>query len=159
MELTLKIEYYEDGKLVDAANPSSKKLIHIVTDIVDRELNKKQCEDIAKKYCMHFKLPPVEIVFSDNCTSTEYKHKPAGLYIYYDPYIHPACLCNTFRIELYKETQGQTLGVLLHELSHHLALQQYKSFRESNHGYSFNLARNRTRTWSKKVFGERVNFL
>ena len=119
-------------------------------------LTLKQSQKITKKVCDYFNIPVATV---DHVESFEqgfgedivYNVEADAYGYYWLGYQH---------IELLKSKNGHDLFTLLHELSHHVAyVLNYPYYNNSaHHGYYYQLAKKRVKTWAKKEYGKKLDF-
>lgn len=107
-----------------------------------KRLTLKSARKLSKKFCSDFKLPYCEIYYVD------YIHECYGIYIWYEPLLHI----------LLDESNDNRIGILVHELTHHLEHYGYSLTPALIHGYEYNLARSRVITWCKRNISNNPNW-
>jgi len=119
----------------------------------NRRIKQNEARELSKIFCKDFGLQYCEIYYVDrignySCTSIQQKKEKyiCGLYIGLDP-PHILTLNNL----------DDQLDVLIHELVHHLQENDYEiKDGETQHGYSFTLAKRRVIRWCKKNISESI---
>ena len=106
-----------------------------------KDLDLKSARKLSKKFCSDFKLPYCEIYYVD------YIEGCYGCYIWHEP-LHI----------LLEESLDNLLGILIHELTHHLEHYGYSLTPSPTHGYEYTLARKRVITWCKRNISKTANW-
>lgn len=100
-----------------------------------RRLSKIFCEDFEIDYC--------QVYYVDNLENGAY-----GEYVWlYRPHI----------LILDKPENLNPIGVLMHELNHHIQYQLY-DLSENHHGYEWNLAKRRTINWCERNISKKSDW-
>ena len=109
-----------------------------------RNLNINRARKIAIDYANHFDLPECMVYYQN-------KLQDGSLGLYFGGTRPSVIIIAISHIKTNKEKER--LGLLLHELAHHLTEWQYDGRFESMHGESYQLAKKRTINWARKRFG------
>ena len=97
---------------------------------------------LSKKFCKDFDIPNCQIFFVDYLEGGHW-----GEYINLIP-------CHILIVE----NHPNRIGVLMHELTHHLENANYDNYENSSHGYSYQLAKGRVVTWCRKNISKKPNW-
>lgn len=107
----------------------------------------EMARDLSKKFCEDFNLNYCEIYFVDRIIHDKKYKKVYGMYMYYNP-PHILMLNNLLN----------PIGILLHELTHHLECSQYDFDEEDSHTKTNELAKKRVIKWCKKNISENADW-
>jgi len=108
-----------------------------------KNINIVDARKLSKIFCDYFELSPCMIYYVDVF------HDKDDYGIYFD--IEPTIL-------ILKKCPNR-IGVLVHELTHHLQYQKYDMKKDSRiHGYPYQLARNRVDRWCNKYISSKPNW-
>lgn len=111
-----------------------------------KQLNLTEARALSYEFCSDFKLDYCEIYYVDKIGDAK------GQYFYLDP-PHILMTCNCLN----------KIGILMHELTHHLECQFYlkgdcyKS-KETSHGYSYQLSKHKVVSWCRKNISKKPNW-
>ena len=97
-----------------------------------KKISLKKARILSEKFCNDFNLPYCEIYFVDRIEDAY------GIYIRLEP-----------EHILIKEHVVNRIGILVHELTHHLEHIQY-DLDINQHGYPYQLAKKRVIKWAKE---------
>ncbi len=97
------------------------------------DLSRKECWQIADKFCQHFKIPEVKKII---ITKEKILYEGKEYYAFYE-----------WDNNLIEIATPVKLFVFLHELTHHLQNHHYCN--RNTHGNKFVLAKNRVVTWAR----------
>jgi hypothetical protein len=111
------------------------------------ELELTDARALSEEFCEHFSLPYCEIYFVDRLVEVDlpiWKAMDIGAYATYtnsDP-----------SFILIRQEIIAPVGILMHELTHHLEFKDYKgSENQVEHGYNFQLARKKVLKWCNNI--------
>lgn len=107
-----------------------------------KHINLKEARNIKNKFCEDFDLEKCEIYFVD-IIGDKYTY---GEYVWYYPLI------------LLKERNPCMIGILIHELTHHLEWCKYKDEYQNVHGKNYQSSKKRVITWCKNNINARVDW-
>ena len=110
----------------------------------NKHINLKDSRKLSFKFCEGFGLIYCQIYMVDVLPD-----KAWGNYIYLTP-PHILILDSYLNIN--------RLGILMHELTHHLECQEYDGDYNPQHGYSYQLAKKRVVRWCKKNISTKPNW-
>ena len=102
-------------------------------NIRTKYIKQENAREISKKYCEDFNIKQCNIYFVDYLDFSVY-----GEYID----VYPGYILILDRIE-----NRNPIGILAHELNHHLQYQKYYEKCSSIHGYNWRLAKRKTIRW------------
>lgn len=102
---------------------------------------------LSELFCNHFGLPYCEVYYIDRF----HDGNTYGQYFSCGPHI----------LMLHNRLLLNPIGILIHELTHHLEYAGYGNDGsiESSHGYYYQLAKKRVATWAKKHISSKPNWL
>lgn len=99
-----------------------------------KRINLNDSRKLAKKFCNYFDIPLCDIFFVDRFLKKEKR----GIYFASTP--EPTIL-------IYRPSINR-IGILVHELTHHLEFNYYEFNDDYNeHGYNYQLAKRRSKKW------------
>lgn len=115
---------------------TTKKIVGSKKDsTITKLLNKPaigELKKVSRKFCKHFSLPYCDVYYINRISD--------DAHTYYN--------IDSMKAAIHRKT-GSPIGMLMHELAHHMELNDYPVL-EDGHGYYFQLAIRRTIRWCQK---------
>jgi hypothetical protein len=110
-----------------------------------RRLSEKFCDDFSLSFC--------QIYFVDVLTHEDKGNKKCFFGVYSFPAPSNILILDTY-------TNINKIGILMHELAHHLECNAYHNINwfDGKHGYLYQLAKKRVITWCKKNISNRPDW-
>jgi hypothetical protein len=116
-----------------------------------KHISLKKARELSKNFCNDFNICQCGVYYVDNIFDEEEYcgNTINGIY----------CQVYPPHILLAKDKGYNRIGVLLHELTHHLEYQDYcTNENDPPHGYKYQLAKERVVTWARKNISEKCNW-
>ena len=112
-----------------------------------KHLSLKKARELSEKFCEDFRIPYCGIYYVDHIEGFDDEEEVMGIYTDQKP----------SHILVVKSGINR-LGLVMHELTHHLEQCSYDNKGESEHGYSYQKAKERVVTWCRKNISDKPNW-